>query len=114
MPSFTCLCGSRISLSPIPHPDGYRLFDEEGEEALFNAVGRLHQSASSPSEFARGLSRIFIGREAPAPHIFQCARCGRLAVLKSPSDPEIRQWYQPDESDGTPAGRLSTLFERDT
>jgi hypothetical protein len=110
MPSIPCPCGSIIDLSEVPHPDGFRLVAETALEELVDSAETLHKEATSVPTFRRGLSRLLSPLSLPSPHVYQCQTCGRLAVLRHPSDSAISQWYLPEHEDGSPPSRLRSLL----
>ena len=113
MPSIPCLCGSIIDLSEVPHPDGFLLLAETGLEELVDSAETLHKEATSVPTFRRGLSRLLSPLSPPSPHVYQCQTCGRLAILRHPSDSVVSQWYLPEHGDGRPPSRLRSLLDKE-
>lgn len=111
MPSIACACGSAIDLSQVPHSDGFSILPEFRLEDLTDSAESLHKESISPEEFRRGLFRLLAPLSVPSPHAYQCRKCGRLAVLRHPSDSIVSQWYIPDQVRGEPASQLRRLWE---
>lgn len=109
MPSLPCRCGSSINLTTCPHPDGFKLLPESRRDDLVDAIEALYREATSEDEFVRKLHRLITPLDVPSPHLFQCQDCGRLAVLKCPSDPKVSQWYIPDPAEPSAPLRLRSL-----
>ena len=112
MPSILCLCGSKIDLSEVPNPNGYHLLSEASLEDLIDSAESLYMRAETEPEVRRGLSRLLMPLSGPSPHIYQCQNCGRLAVLRHPSNDFVLQWYSP-EDDGKNHESLRAAFNQD-
>lgn len=114
MPKLSCICGSIIDLSAIPHMDGFMILTEASVDELIDSAEALHREADSESAFRRGLSRLLTPLSQPAPHIYQCSNCGRLAILRHPSDLDVGQWYSPEGIGDNDQHLLRSMFDPET
>jgi hypothetical protein len=79
-------------------------------EEVVDAATMAYEEASSADDFRRELRRQLVPlSEAPAPHVYQCGVCGRLAIFRHPSDRSVSQWYRPDEGEMAAGVRLRDL-----
>lgn len=96
MPKIVCVCGGVINLSPIPCPDGFFVRAEAQFGTFAAAVVRLRHENLTDSDFEWRLLRCFSPNGGPAPHIYACPNCHRLAVCPNASARSI-SWYVPED-----------------
>src|SRR5687767_13386314 len=113
MPKLQCKCGNIIDLSTVPNPAGFELVWEPSKEELTAQLVAIHERASSAAEFERGVSGLLIPNRYPLPYVYECNSCGRLAVMRHPSDIKVTLWYAPDTLNES-RSRLASLFDATT
>jgi hypothetical protein len=110
MPSLTCLCGERISLTSFPNDNEFPLFSEtqleELQQVLASRLGNL-----TDVQRPREVSQIFTAR-IPKPEIIECAVCGRLALFDDTSADIPVVWYSPEVVNNPKRSRLRDVFVR--
>lgn len=100
MPRITCLCGENINLSQIPNKQGFKLIWEPIREKLIEDLIAAYQQATSNREFEDKVYNLLYPRNPEFPQIYECPKCGRLAVLANASDSKITFWYQRERTSG--------------
>lgn len=110
MPRLSCRCGESIRLHDVPCPHGYYL---RSEQEIDKFLADAEQAARKGDQSDDLESRLFelwvkpLGK--PAPHLYQCPNCGRLAVFAHPSKRTVAQWYLPEMPNIGPTS-LDTLW----
>lgn len=110
MPRLKCLCGNSISLSEIPHPAGFALRAESDMDRIVTEIVRLHEHPDDVRDFELEVYRVITPLTTPAPHIYQCTACGRLAVFFHPSSRAAPLWYSPERQEEPPR-LLASLYD---
>ncbi len=94
MPQLTCLCGESISLSPVPHPQGFKLIWEPLREKLIEELITAYSCAKSEQEFEDKVYQLLYPKHPEFPQVYECPKCGRLAVFARASDAKPAFWYE--------------------
>lgn len=111
MPKIRCLCGETINLSQIPNEQGFKLIWEPMIEEFVDELISAHKQARSDQEFEEQVYNLFLLRKPEFPQVYECPKCGRLAVFACASDTNPRFWFQRERTDGE-ADSLRSLVER--
>lgn len=110
MPRLTCLCGESISLSPIPNPQGFKLIWEPLREKLIEELITAYSWAKSEQEFEDKVYQLLYPKNPEFPQVYECPKCGRLAVFVRASDAKPAFWYQ-RELDGENTDSICSLLQ---
>ncbi|MFB2979623.1 hypothetical protein [Microseira sp. BLCC-F43] len=109
MPRLTCLCGESISLSAVPNPQGFKLIWEPKREQLIEDLIAAHQQATSTQEFEEKVYNLLYPRNPEFPQIYECPKCGRLAVFARASDTKPAFWFELEQTNIENADSLHSL-----
>lgn len=107
MPRLKCLCGESVSLHEIPNPQGFKLIWELAIETFINEIVSAHQRVST-KDFEKQVYDTFYLRNPEFPQMYECPRCGRLAVFARASDNKPALWFHPEDTNPM---RLRSLLE---
>jgi hypothetical protein len=110
MPKLLCPCGGVLNLSAIPDPNGFSLRSESDLDEIITRIVRLHERPEEGTDFQIAVIDTITPLKSPAPHVFQCTSCGRLAICPHPSMRESPIWFSPDNRDGPPP-LLAALYD---
>jgi len=89
MPRLSCRCGESFSLSPVPHPQGFKILWEPLREKLIEDLIAVYSSAASEEEFEDKLYQLLYPKNPEFPQVYECPHCGRLAVFARASDSNL-------------------------
>jgi hypothetical protein len=107
-----CKCGESIDLSPIPNAADFKILWDPNIESIVEKLVVLHRDAKSDEEFETGAMRLINPLTAPNPHILECSACGRIGVVRHPSDSTVAIWYAQDvDSSEHSRKSLQSLFQ---
>lgn len=112
MPKLNCICDETINLSPLPNPQGFKLISESGLEALVEGLERAHEGAASAMDFQEQAYQLVYSSRSTFVQIYECPRCGRLAIFSRASDAIPALWYQRELVLGEGIDSVSSLLER--
>jgi predicted RNA-binding Zn-ribbon protein involved in translation (DUF1610 family) len=98
MPKLQCRCGEILNLSPIPNPLGFTIMSEARMDEAANA---LIEGQQRHDDFPDTVMQILHNTRG-AVHAYECPRCGRWAILRRASDPEVMLWLQPEDAATAP------------
>ena len=111
MPRLTCLCGESISLSVVPNPQGFKLVWEPLREKLIEELIAAYSRATSEEEFEEQAYQLLYPRNPEFPQIYECPKCGRLAVFARASDEKPTFWFERDMMHGEKADSIRSLLQ---
>jgi len=111
MPRLTCLCGESISLSVVPNPQGFKLVWEPLREKLIEELIAAYSRATCEEEFEEKAYQLFYPRNPEFPQIYECPKCGRLAVFARASDDKPTFWFERDMMHGEKADSIGSLLQ---
>lgn len=111
MPRLSCLCGESFSLSPVPHPQGFKILWEPLREKLIEDLIAVYSSAASQEEFEDKVYQLLYPKNPEFPQVYECPHCGRLAVFARASDSKPALWFEREEFQGALADSLRSLLE---
>jgi hypothetical protein len=110
MPKLKCLCGNDINLSPVPNDNGYRILWEPRIEVLLEDVLALFETKDSVQDFEKALHDALFRTKPTPPQMYECEKCGRLAIFAHPSDAKPICWYHPERTADTAFTSLHKLI----
>ncbi len=111
MPRLSCRCGESFSLSPVPHPQGFKILWEPLREKLIEDLIAVYSSAASEEEFEDKLYQLLYPKNPEFPQVYECPHCGRLAVFARASDSKPALWFEREEFQGELVNSLRSLLE---
>lgn len=111
MPRLSCRCGESFSLSPVPHPQGFKILWEPLREKLIEDLIAVYSSAASEEEFEDKVYQLIYPKNPEFPQVYECPHCGRLAVFARASDSKPALWFEREEFQSDRADSLRSLLE---
>jgi len=111
MPRLSCRCGESFSLSPAPHPQGFKILWEPLREKLIEDLIAVYSSAASEEEFEDKVYQLLYPKNPEFPQVYECPHCGRLAVFARASDSKPALWFERSEFQSDRVNSLRSLLE---
>lgn len=100
MPKLTCLCGEVINLSPDPNPHGFSIIPDGVRESALDSLVAAFAETDSKKDFELRASTILSHILTPGiMQMYECPKCGRLAVFGRASDSRVALWFQLELAD---------------
>jgi hypothetical protein len=98
MPKLPCICGHLIDLNPYPNPHGFRLIPATLIEPIGDKLLELHKTEIDELWFTRhAMSQLGHSATPGIMQIYECEKCGRIAIFARASDEEPVIWYKPED-----------------
>lgn len=114
MPRLSCRCGESFSLSPAPHPQGFKLLWEPLREKLIEDLIATYSSTASEQEFEDKVYQLLYPKNPEFPQIYECPHCGRLAVFARASDNQPSLWFEREQLHGDMDDLVCSLIDKKT